>query len=264
MIRPAVLVFLGALSAATSLGATSTVVTVRAISRDAKVLGDGVGGARITIREAGTGKVLASGTQTGGTGDTRRIMQQPRARGAMVYESEGAAAYRATLDLSAPTVVEITAEGPLKYPQAMQRASKTLLLLPGRHIEGDGVLLEIAGFIVDVPPAQALPNTPVPIRAKVTMTCGCPTEPGGLWNADHITVTARVLRNGSAVVAEIGLFGRCSSRRKFISRKHPLNSRGRIELGIELRRRALFLELTLQASERFRHCNPIREDPGRR
>lgn len=204
MIRPAVLVFLVALSAATSLGATSTVVTVRAISRDAKVLGDGVGGARITIREAGTGKVLASGTQTGGTGDTRRIMQQPRTRGAVVYESEGTAAYRATLDLTGPTVVEITAEGPLKYPQAMQRASKTLLLLPGRHIEGDGVLLEIAGFIVDVPAAEASSNTPVPIRAKVTMTCGCPTEPGGLWNADDITVTARILRNGSAV-AEIAL-----------------------------------------------------------
>lgn len=204
MIRPAVLVFLVALSAATSLGATSTVVTVRAISRDAKVLGDGVGGARITIREAGTGKVLASGTQTGGTGDTRRIMQQPRARGAVVYESEGTAAYRATLDLTGPTVVEITAEGPLKYPQAMQRASKTLLLLPGRHIEGDGVLLEIAGFIVDVPATEASSNTPVPIRAKVTMTCGCPTEPGGLWNADDITVTARILRNGSAV-AEIAL-----------------------------------------------------------
>ncbi len=205
MIRPGVIVFLAALLAATPLGATPTVVTVRAISRDAKVLGDGVGGARITIRDAGTGKVLASGLQTGGTGDTKRIMQQPRARGAMVYESEGAAAYRATLDLNAPTVVEITAEGPLKYPQAMQRASKTLLLLPGRHIEGDGVLLEIAGFIIDVPATQASSNMPVPIRAKVTMTCGCPTEPGGLWNADDITVTARILRNGSAVVAEIAL-----------------------------------------------------------
>lgn len=204
MIRPALILALAALSAATSVDATPTVVTVRAISRDAKVLGDGVGGARITIREAATGKVLASGTQTGGTGDTKRIMQEPRARGAVVYGSEGAAAYRATLDLSGPTVVEITAEGPLAYPQAMQKASKTLLLLPGRHIEGEGVLLEIAGFIVDVPAMQAQANAPVPIRAKVTMTCGCPTEPGGLWNADDLTVTARVLRNGS-VVAELAL-----------------------------------------------------------
>lgn len=204
MIRASLIVFLAALAAASSLGATPTVVTVRAISRDAKVLGDGVGGARITIREAGTGKVLASGIQTGGTGDTKRIMQEPRARGAVVYASEGAAAYRATLELSGPTVVEITAEGPLKYPQAMQRVSKTLLLLPGRHVEGEGVLLEIAGFIIDVPAMQAQANAPVPIRAKVIMTCGCPTEPGGLWNANHITVTARILRDGNAV-AEIVL-----------------------------------------------------------
>lgn len=204
MPRPALIVILAALSAAMSLGATPTVVTVRAISRDAKVLGEGVGGARITIREAGTGKVLASGTQTGGTGDTKRIMQEPRARGAVVYGSEGVAAYRATLELSGPTVVEITAEGPLKYPQAMQRASKTLLLLPGRHLEGEGVLLEISGFIIDVPAMQEQANAPVLIRAKVTMTCGCPTEPGGLWNADHITVTARILRDGNAV-AEIAL-----------------------------------------------------------
>jgi hypothetical protein len=148
--------------------------------------------------------VLASGIQTGGTGDTKRIMQEPRARGAVIYGTEGAAAYRATLDLQRPTVVEITAEGPLKYPQAMPRTSKTLLLLPGRNIEGEGVLLEIAGFIVDVPPMEAQAKTLVPIRAKVTMTCGCPTEPGGLWNADHITVSARILRNGAAV-AEITL-----------------------------------------------------------
>ena len=183
---------------------TPTVVVVRAVSRDAKVLGDGVGGARITIRDAATGKVLAAGIQTGGTGDTKRIMQEPRARGAVVYGTESAAAYRATLDLAGPTRVEITAEGPLKYPQAMQRASKTMLLLPGRNIDGEGVVLEIAGFIVDVPKLSADAGKPVTIRAKVTMTCGCPTEPGGLWNADDIAVTARVLRRGT-VVAETPL-----------------------------------------------------------
>jgi len=183
-----------------SAQAIPTRVTVRAVSRDAKVLGDGVGGARITIRDVETGKVLASGIQTGGTGDTRRIMQEPRARGALVYDTEGAAAFRATLDLERATQVEISAEGPLKYPQAMQRTSRTLLLLPGAHVEGDGVLLEIAGFIVDVPSSlTADAGQVLALHAKVTMTCGCPTEPGGLWNADHIAVTARVLQNGAPV-----------------------------------------------------------------
>ena len=186
-------------AAAASVHAVPTVVTVRAVSRDAKVLGDQVGGARITITDLESGKVLATGLQTGGTGDTNRIMKEPRTRGAVVYATEGTAAFRTTLDLTKPTRVEITAEGPLKYPQAMQRASRTMLLQPGLNLEGDGVLLEIPGFIVDAPPVLGAVDNPVPVVAKVTMSCGCPTEPGGLWNADDIKVVARVLRNGTRV-----------------------------------------------------------------
>jgi hypothetical protein len=202
MLRTLVSTALVVLCLSSTAGAAPTNVTVRAVSRDAKVIGDGVGGVRITIRDAETGKVLATGVQTGGTGDTKRIMQEPRTRGVVVYGTDGAASFRTTLDLAHPTRVEITAEGPLKYPQAMQRASRTLLLLPGQHVEGEGLLLEIGGFIVDVPAAlTADAGQPLTVRAKVTMTCGCPTEPGGLWNADHILVTARILR-GAAVVHE--------------------------------------------------------------
>jgi hypothetical protein len=42
-----------------------TKVLVRAVSRDAKIIGDGVGGARITIRHATSGEVLAQGIQRG-------------------------------------------------------------------------------------------------------------------------------------------------------------------------------------------------------
>lgn len=183
-----------------SVSAEQTTITVRAVSRDAKVIGDGVGGARITVRELASGKVLATGIQKGGTGDTRLIMQTPRERRATVYGTPGAAAFTATLDLTSPTRVEITAEGPLKYPQAMQRVSATMLLVPGRHIEGEGVVLEIPGFIVDAPATvTGSPNEPLKLTAKVTMTCGCPTEPGGLWDANEIEVTARVLRNGAFI-----------------------------------------------------------------
>lgn len=189
------------LSATTALAqGTPTTLTVRAISRDAKVLGDGVGGARITIRDTVTGKVLASGIQRGGTGDTKRIMQEPRVRGAVVYGTEGAASFQATMALQRPTRVEIAAEGPLKYPQAMQRVSKTMLLVPGQDISGEGILLEISGFIVDVVPvSSAVTGQRLQIRAKVTMTCGCPTEPGGLWDAEKIQVTARAIRRGRIV-----------------------------------------------------------------
>lgn len=150
---------------AMTVSATPTQITVRAISRDAKVIGDGVGGARITIRDVATGRVLASGVQRGGSGETKRIMQEPRTRGSVVYGTENAASFRATLDLDRPTRVEITAEGPLGYPQAMQRVSTTMLLLPGQHIEGEGVLLEIPGYIVDV-----LSFERGNVRAKIILT----------------------------------------------------------------------------------------------
>lgn len=151
--------------------AIPTHLTVRAVSRDAKIIGDGVGGARITIREKATGRVLASGIQRGATGETKKIMSEPRTRGGVVFDTPGAAAFTATLNLTAPTAVEIIAEGPLKFPQAMQRTSKTILVLPGQHIAGEGVLLEIHGFIVEIlEPTEKTFAAPRTIRARLAMT----------------------------------------------------------------------------------------------
>lgn len=161
-----------------------TRVVVRAVSNDAKLIGSGVGGARITIRHSETRALLAEGVQEGGTGDTDAIMA-PRARGATPFDTDGAAAFRTSLPLSEPTPVEITAEGPLGTPHALQRTSKTLLLLPGRHIEGDGVALVLHGFTLEFveAPATMTPGSDVPLRVRVTMLCGCPTEPGGRWDS---------------------------------------------------------------------------------
>ena len=52
-----------------------TKVMIRAIARDAKVIGEHVGGARITVKDASTGQVLAQGMQSAGTGDTDLIMR---------------------------------------------------------------------------------------------------------------------------------------------------------------------------------------------
>jgi hypothetical protein len=150
-----------------------TKVLVRAVSRDAKVIADGVGGARITLREAASGKVLAEGVQQGGSGDTELIMLRPRQRGATVYGTPSAAGFLATVELERPTVVEVTAEGPLGAPQARQRASKTLLLLPGQDVLGEGIVLEIHGFIVELlAPAESealKAGQPLAVRATVKM-----------------------------------------------------------------------------------------------
>ncbi len=177
-----------------------TKVMIRAIARDAKVLGEHVGGARITVRDVTTGKILAEGMQKAGTGDTDLIMKKPRVRGATVYGTPDASGFLAVLTLDKPTVVEVTAEGPLGSPQAMQRASTTMLLVPGQDVMGEGILLELHGFIVTtLTPATASQvkiGSPFEVKATVTMMCGCPIEPGGIWDANKIHVVARLLSEG--------------------------------------------------------------------
>jgi hypothetical protein len=182
--------------------AVPTQITVRAVSNDAKLIQDPVGGAHITIEDIETGTVLAEGRQTGDSGSTDMIMRQPHERGGTIYDVPGAAKYETTLKLTEPTRVRVTAEGPLDYPQAMQTASKTVLLVPGEDITGDGLTLTLHGFIVEIlsPPAQEVtPGDEVSIRARVRMMCGCPTEPGGLWNANRYTIQAQLLHDGQVV-----------------------------------------------------------------
>jgi hypothetical protein len=37
------------------------------------------------------------------------------------------------------------------------------------------------------------------------MMCGCPTEPGGLWDSDEITIQAEALGRDGTVIAEQAL-----------------------------------------------------------
>lgn len=180
-----------------------TQVQVHVRAHDAKLIGDAVGGARVTVTEAATGKVLVSGVTTGGTGDTRLIIQSGHQRYASYLDTPGAAGFHANFRLTHPTVVEITAIGPLDYPQATARASKTLLLEPGADIGGNGIVLDLQGLIVEVldaPPAST--DAGIPVRARVRMLCSCSTEPGGLWTVER--VTARLM-DGDDVIAQAPL-----------------------------------------------------------
>jgi hypothetical protein len=154
-----------ALIAAYPLFAVPTTVTVRAVSRDAKAIGTMVGGAHISIRNAATGALLAEGVQLGETGDTKKIMVEPHERFGTRFGTEGTASFVATIDIDTPTLIEVTAEGPLKYRHAMQKASKTLMVVPGQHIVGEGLLLEIHGFVIDFTEVS-----PERIRMRMFMT----------------------------------------------------------------------------------------------
>jgi len=150
-----------------------TKVVVRVVAKDAQVIGSGVGGALVRIKNLETGEVLAEGKQEGGTGSTDRIMIQPHRRGETIYGTSGAAYFEAKIPLERPTQVEIYAEAPLGYPQAMQKGSKTLLLIPGRHIMDEGVIIELNGLIVNVlhpsPKETLKKGQEVLVRSEVRM-----------------------------------------------------------------------------------------------
>lgn len=195
-------------SAQEPAAAVETRVLVRVVSHDAKIIGSGVGGARVTVRELSTGRVLAQGVQEGSTGSTQKIMTEPRVRGSAVYGTEGAAGFLARLSLDEPTRVEISARGPLGTPHAEQRATTTMLLLPGHHVTGEGVVLELHGFTVEIlePPAPAAAEAggKLPVTVRITMLCGCPTRPEGMWDSRRIRRVARLVGE-KGVVSEAGL-----------------------------------------------------------
>ncbi len=150
-----------------------TKVIVHVVSKDAKVIGSGVGGAFVRIANLKTGEILAQGKQEGGTGDTDRIMVQPRRRGEPLYGTPDAASYQAEILLDKPTQVEVIAEAPLAYPHAMQKGSKTLTLIPGKHLLGEGVIIELNGLIVTIlnpsPKENVKPGKEVVVRVEVRM-----------------------------------------------------------------------------------------------
>ncbi|HSR69062.1 MAG TPA: hypothetical protein VLU25_14085 [Acidobacteriota bacterium] len=148
-----------------------TRLVVHVVSCDAKIIGSLVGGCRITVRDCQTGDVLARGIHEGGSGDTESIMKQPPQRGRARFDTPGTASFCVELRIDRPTLVEVAAEGPLAFPASMQRASATTWLIPGRHMEGDGLVLQLYGFIVGImtpTPADVYqPQAEVDLRAHV-------------------------------------------------------------------------------------------------
>lgn len=191
----------GTLLAAGTAAAEETPVTVRVLSEGAKFIGDTMGGVRITLHDAATGEVLATGRTRGGTGDTERIMTSS-VRGASL-STPGAAKFSTTLDLDGPTRIRLVAHGPLAQPQAANTVTETRTVLPGRGIAGgDGWLVEMPGLAVDVlaPPAPATAgNGSVAVTANVVMMCGCPIAPGTPWPAEEFEVAATILKDEEAV-----------------------------------------------------------------
>jgi hypothetical protein len=191
------------LTAATAQ-ATDTRVTFRVLAHDAKLIGDVAGGCAITIRDAVTGRILAEGIQTGGTGSTDKIIREPWVRGEARLNTDGAAGFTTTLDIDHPTRVLIEARGPLGFRTSEFSTSRTLLL-PGHHVEGDGIVLELQGLIVNLqepdPEDHLEPGSMIEIETGVKLLCTCPINTGSLWAAADYRVVAELWENGSLLVS---------------------------------------------------------------
>jgi len=155
--------------------AVPTKITVRAKSKDAKFIGSSMGGALVVLRDAETGEVLAEGLTTGGTGDTQKIMVEPLKRG-MIVSDASTAKFDATLDIKEPKFVTIEVSGPMGHKQSIAKSTTQVWIVPGRDIEGDGVMVEVPGFTIDLLAPQPQEtyklygnNITVPVKANIVM-----------------------------------------------------------------------------------------------
>ena len=189
------------------LGQVPTTLIVRAKAMDGKFIGSSIGGALILVKDAYSGEVLAKGLTEGSTGNTRLIMFTPHARGQSIVD-EATAKFVAQLNIDKPLFVQVDVMSPYAQRQATVLASTQLWILPGKHIDGDGLIIEIPGFIINVlhPTTHRyislndIKDKQTEIRANVVMMCGCVIEPGSsVWDGNKMEVEATIYLKGKPV-----------------------------------------------------------------
>ncbi|MEJ5105228.1 hypothetical protein [Chryseobacterium sp. MYb328] len=185
---------------------TETKVIVRAKAKDAKFIGSSLGGAHIIVRNKLNQKILAEGNTAGSTGNTDLIMKTPKVRGASITDDQ-TGGFVATVDIDEPTFVTVEVISPLNSRQAQAVVSTELWLIPGKNILGEGIILEIPGYIIDILKPRThqyialntIKDKPFLFQANIVMMCGCVIEKGGVWNSDEIEVKGILKKDGKLV-----------------------------------------------------------------
>ncbi len=184
-----------------TLWSQETTIMIRAKAKDAKFIGSSIGGAKIIVKDAITGEILDQGITSGGTGNTDLIMKTAQERGKELSDAN-TAGFTAKLNISEPTFVDIEAFAPINKKQARVKASTQTWIIPGKNIDGDGIILEIPGFVIDILAPQThegLDSNAVDIKANIVMMCGCPVSDGGIWNSENFQIRAIARTNGKKV-----------------------------------------------------------------
>tara|TARA_R110002050_G_scaffold71891_3_gene154699 strand:- start:86257 stop:87009 length:753 start_codon:yes stop_codon:yes gene_type:complete len=177
--------------------ATETQVMIRAKAVDAKYIGTSVGGVKVVVEDAETGEILDQGWIKGDTGSTNTLIKDPISRG-QVLTDETTAGFLAKVDITSPRLLRFKLIGPYAFRQSLQEATVTSWVIPGKDILGDGITLNIPGFIVDAW-TNVLEGGHVEIFTKASMICGCPIYPDGPWDPSNYEVQAILMQNETKV-----------------------------------------------------------------
>jgi len=180
-------------------------ITVRA--QDARIIGNAVGGAYVMIRDRRNGDILAEGLTAGSAGDEKTIMG-PHTRDA-VLSNDGSADLELSLTVLEPLPVTVSARAPLAQAQASVTVTQDMILIPGQdYSAGDGILLTVPGFAVDVTEpalgtaAKHDPNKPVSLRAHIAKLSGDRIGgKEGAWPSERYKVQAHIFKESAFVMS---------------------------------------------------------------
>jgi hypothetical protein len=195
----------------------STSITVRVQAKGGKFLADDIGGSEVTIHDAQTGELLASGLALGTDSGNLSTTYTPNASLSAIVTppvppatqpftvqwlstDANTSGLTVNLPISRPTLLAISAFGPMGGLQSAHRATATQWIVPGQALnQGPGFVIELPGLVVQVlSPAThlAIQSTALPYKlsfaANVTMMCGCQIAGDQPWIPSDFAVTAAI------------------------------------------------------------------------
>lgn len=177
----------------TTSSAAETKIMVRAKAVDAKFIGSSVGGVKVVVEDAETGEILDTGWIQGGTGSTDTIIKNPIVRGQAIADDK-TAGFIAKVDITSPRLLRFKLFAPYGYRQALQEATVTSWVIPGKDILGDGIILNMPGFIVDAW-TRVLEGGILEVYTKASLLCGCPIFKDGHWDPKNYQATAIIMKD---------------------------------------------------------------------
>jgi len=196
---------------------TSILVRVQALG--GKFLGPDIGYSLVSIRDAGTGEVLAQGVASGDSGvlTTNTAPSAPPAGATTntvitgtsfqwLSADSGTAGFQTTLDLDVPLLVDISAAALINgAPSSEHVTSARMWLTPGVDLTTEpGLVLVMPGLNVQfLTPNPVQPaSSPLSITVWVTMMCGCKISTTTDWPPSEFTVVLNVLDLSGNSVAQ--------------------------------------------------------------